>query len=511
MAVAFMAFGACKKSKKVEPEASRADLTRDSIFLYAKEVYLWNSSLPSYEMFNPRKYNTQSKPLDNYDQELFDITKYSTPYEYTAGATSPKFSYISDKADQNPTAALKSVSVDTEGNGYDVGIRLQPFGVNSNYILYVAAVYQNSPAEAAGFKRGDLITKINGVTYGTNFSTQSAAIFDALDAASVTLEGLRGNGSSFNVNLVKKSFTSSPIYSAKTITAGSQKIGYLAYARFSNTKNSWDALDAVFSNFANTGVTDLVIDLRYNGGGYVHTAARLINLIAPSTANNKVMFTEHYNTQMQRKEAKILANQPATDADGKIIYQNGKMRTYADEDYSVAGNTYYVAKVGSLMNIRNVVFIISRYSASASELVINSLKPYMTVTTVGERSYGKPVGFFPITIENKYEVFFSMFETKNAQGVGGYYNGFTPDYAEASELAAGNVLYDFGNVNEPYLKRAIAVLAPGSTATGEARLSTSMMSVMEKKNLPANAAIGHVDQGGEFFGMIENRFGKRNK
>lgn len=503
--LAMVLASSCKKNKTPNPEptGSRADLTRDSIFLYAKEIYLWNSALPSYETFNPRKYTSQSTPLDNYDQELFDITKYSAPYEYKAGASSPKFSYIQDRADKNPKAVIATTSsVDLEGNGNDFGIRLGLFGTDASYTMYVSAVYQNSPAEKAGFVRGDKIVKMNGVTYGTNFSTaQSNAINTALNGTTLNLEGIKSTGQSYTASLTKAIFKSSPIYKTKVITAGSRKIGYLAYARFSSPENSNAELDAAFSSFSANGITDLIIDLRYNGGGYVATSEYLANLIAPSGTSG-VMYTETYNATMQAGNAKILSRQPLLDDNGRVQYQNGKMVTYADVNYSIGANTNNFAKKGPVGNVQNVVFIVTGSTASASELLINNLKPHMNVKLVGLTTYGKPVGFFPITIENKYDVYYSLFESKNSLGQGGYYDGMTPDVV-ASEIPTSTIMYDFGDVNDNYVKKAINVLAPGVVATSQAKLST-----VQERNLAVNssAVIQTNLDNKEFVGMVETRF-----
>ncbi len=126
------------------------------------------------------------------------------------------------------------------------------------------------------------------------------------------------------------------------------------------------------------GVADLIIDLRYNGGGFVNTAEYLINLIAPPTVTG-TMFVEYYNKTMQDGKASILKNQPLLDENDQIQYSGGKIVTYADVDYSVTGNTIAFSKKGSLSTVANVVFLVSGNTASASELVINSLKPHLNV------------------------------------------------------------------------------------------------------------------------------------
>ncbi|ETZ23545.1 S41 family peptidase [Pedobacter sp. V48] len=503
-----MVFSACKKNKttpdpepqdtqntKQTPTTNRVDLTNDSLFLYAKEVYFWNESLPTYDAFEPRQYSANGGTnLEKYEANLFNIVKASKSPDYISNEPDPKYSYIFDKADKNPTASIPGtkLSVDLEGNGNDVGIRFGYFGPdNFHYSIYVTAVYSNSPASKAGFKRGDEITSINGVTYGTNFNGEIDEIQSAIEGATVTLAGKKGSVS-FTKTLNKSVYKSSPIYKDTVFTANSKKLGYLAYARFSNKENSESALTTVFNNFAAKGVTDLIVDLRYNGGGYISTAQHLINLIAPAGTSG-VMFTEHYNSTMQNKKATILKNQPAVNDDGQAV------GTYFDDDYSVSGNTTTFQKKGNLNSVKNVVFIVSKGTASASELVINSLKPHMTVKLVGDTTYGKPVGFFPITLENKYDVYFSMFETKNSAGVGGYYAGLDPD-VEGYEFALGGVMYDFGNPNDDCTAEAIKLLVPNTAVASQGKVGAT---ADRTKSTRLHALGGK--SSGEFVGMIENR------
>lgn len=353
-----------------------------------------------------------------------------------------------------------------------------------------------------------MIKKINGISFGTNYNAEYSALDKALDSSPMALEVVKANGSTVTYNLTKSVFSSSPIYKSRIITADSKKIGYLSYARFSNAQNSETALTNVINDFASNGVTDLIIDLRYNGGGYVSTAEHLINLLAPSTVSG-VMFTEYFNATMQAGQAKILTNQPLLDAAGEIRYSNGKMLTYADVNYAPSANITTFAKKGNLTNVGKIVFLVTRNTASASELVINSLKPFANVSLVGATTYGKPIGFFPITIENKYDVYFSLFETKNAIGEGGYYDGITPTVS-ASELVAGTsnyIMYDFGDVRDGLIKQALSIIAPNAVTVNSSTAKTSL-----SKSIQTNDA-GHVGvelSDKEFKGMIENRFKLKN-
>jgi carboxyl-terminal processing protease len=526
--ISLITIASCKKTKvtpaptptPVTPTtsttATRAELSKDSIYLYAQQMFLWNDVLPTYDVFNPRQYTSGSTDLANYNIELNAIVqKKINPstgraFEYTTSSGSNKYSYISDKTTQNPSAFVptEKSSVDLEGNGNDLGLKLGSYRTSNTdanaFALFATAVYQNSPAFKAGMVRSDRITKINGRTIGANFSTDVDFINTAFAATTISLEGTKyvngvANGT-FSVNLTKAVYKSSPVYAAKVFTAGSKKIGYLAYARFSTLANSQADFDAAFATFAAGGVTDLIVDLRYNGGGYINTAQYLINQIAPSTANGSMMFAEYYNTMMQNGQASILKNQPLLDANDKLQFQNGKMVTYADISYSVANNTEKFVKAGPLTNITNIVFIVSGGTASASELVINSLKPYMNVKLVGTKSYGKPVGFFPVTIENRYEVYFSLFQTKNSKGEGDYFDGFTPDVVDTFD----DPLHNFGDAKENYTALALNILAPGITtisAKSAITMSIGGQSVKAQSLLPMKPLV----DGNEFVGMIDTK------
>ncbi len=541
-AVSMLAFGACKKSK-VEPTvtppvvtppttgtATRQQLSLDSIFLYAKEVYYWNDKLPTYKVFNPRQYTSLGSDLLNYEKELFEISKYSNPGEYKVGDAEPKFSYISDKTTENPSTTGfmidKALNVDLEGNGNDIGLRLVPYLTNvttRSYLLFVTAVYDKSPAMLAGMKRGMIVTKVNGVNVGAHYENERTNLNSQLGQNIVNLEG-RGflDNVDFTKTLTKTVYTnSSPIYATKVFNAGAKKLGYFAMARFSKLSTATNDpsdinLDAAFTEFSNKGVTDLIIDLRYNGGGYIQTAEYLINLIAPSSINGRVMFSEHYNSTMQNNQATILKNQPLPDGNGKVQFFNGKIVNYFDykaNPFTVANNTTSFSKKGGLNGIQNVVFLVTGNTASASELVINSLKPHLNVKVVGLTTYGKPIGFFPIVIQNRYKVYYSMFDTRNSLGEGAYYDGIKPNPEYDEDLdGTGDIWddprYEFGDVREGYLATAIKILAPGvSVTTDKARSTMSVqgqsISVNSLKQLQPL-------RDNSFVGMIEDRYERKN-
>jgi hypothetical protein len=484
-------FSACKKDKKISPDitgngentggnngatASRADLTRDSIFLYAKQVYYWNDALPEYNTFNPRKYTSLSADLSNFKQELFDISQIkinpatTKPYEfYNAAPGFSKYSYIDLKSETAVVASSPNIinSLDGNGNGDDYGIDYAGAytgAQQTTYAMFIIYVTPSSPAARAGIHRGDVIVKVNNTAIGPNpnsYGYDLITLDDALTQPSATLQIVKsGQSSTTTIPLTKAKYTASPIFRDSVYTSGSTRIGYLAYSQFTSDANSGPALRNAFEKFATAGITDLVVDLRYNGGGFETSAILLSNLIAPSSVDGSVMFTEYFNTTMQNGAATLLRNQPLRDQAGKQRYDNGKPLYYSDVNYKPEANITWFKKEGTINNLRKVVFIGTGNTASASELVINNLKPYMDVKLVGETTYGKPIGFFPIYID-QYEVYYSMIGLKNSAGQGDYFAGFTPDHK-----ADDYFNYDWGDTRDASLKAAISYILTGNYTSG---------------------------------------------
>jgi C-terminal processing protease CtpA/Prc len=508
-----MLVSSCKKDKITAEtpinttNASRLELTKDSLFLYAKQVYLWNDALPTYEAFNPRKYATL-------DLELFALTQLKInpstglPYEYIADdkgqIMEPKYSYIEDLVASGKISFVNeksAVGLDGEGNDFGFG-GLSAVGTSTDFKIYIRYASPSSPLAKNGIARGDYIDEINGRKVGTNFNAEVDYINSTLystTSTALSIGGKKKNGQSYSVNLTRTKYTSNPVLKDTVLTTANVKVGYLAYARFSTTENSEAVLNAAFAKFSVQNVENLVIDLRYNGGGYVSTARQLINLIAPVSLNGSLMFSETYNSMMQNGQATILKNQPVRDQNNKIIYQNGKMVTYADYSYAKSTNSFNFSKLGNLNNVKKVVFIVGGGTASSSELVINCLKPHIDVKIVGAQSYGKPVGFFPIRID-KYDVYYSMFSTTNSLGQGDYFAGFTPN-----SLKPDDITRDFGDSAEIRTAAALSYIANGNFPA-----STTSSLKVDNVSTPVSATtIRDIGEPASFRGMIETTLRKQ--
>ncbi len=503
-----MAFGlligvsSCKKDPKTAPPVvtppvvttgTRTELTKDSIFLYAKETYYWNEPFPTYDAFKPRSYASNQALVD----AIRALPGTGKPFFTTQNDPIPreKYSFIDDG----------SVSDELGGVSGDYGFSVFYNGSGSSD-LRIKYVSPNSPAAGKGLKRGYRITKLNG---RTDLSSSSDAtitfVGDAVfgSANSVTLTVEKPGGATEDVVVTRANYATTPIFHTSIFTVGSKKVGYIVFNSF--TTNSRDALTAKIAEFTTAGVTELVVDLRYNGGGSVATADVFSNLVAPASVSGSLMYTTFWTKTMQDGKANILSNQPLLDANGKLQPftggVNGVYATYADIDYKPTGNRENFSKVGTA-NISKVYFLVLSGTASASELLINNLKPVMEVKLIGRATYGKPVGFFAITID-KLDLYIPQFETKNSQNIGGYYTGLTPDFSIADDVTK-----DFGDRTEGMLAAALNYSEKGTFAVSKPNntiSSTRAMSVYEAEQLT-----NEFDKN-KFKGMIDDKLKLKKK
>jgi hypothetical protein len=223
------------------------------------------------------------------------------------------------------------------------------------------------------------------------------------------------------MNLTAAHYNEKPVYLDTIYNIAGKRIGYLVFNSFlGNISQLNSEFNRVFGHFASAGVTDVVVDLRYNGGGYVSVQETMANYLVNAAANGGVMMKQIYNSNNSQ------SNQTTT-----------------------------FHKKGSL-NLSDVYFIVGRGTASASELLINNLKPWMDVKLVGSTTHGKPVGFFPIPVGDWY-IFPVSFRTTNKNGEGNYFNGIPVN----SQVADG-LDKDWGDISEASLASAIRNITSGN-------------------------------------------------
>ncbi len=378
----------------------------DSILRETRNIYLWNTQIPS--SFNVQSYADPAAIM-------IGIRPYSMETGFSTAVD--KWSFAMKKTEWNAMSGGLNLVSSTTGAG-DFGLSVF-FRVEGD--LRVRLVEPNSPAGQAGVHRSWRIISING---NSNITTGNANfVVDAVYySTSSTFIFQKPDGSSATITLQAGHYTEKPVYLDTVYNYGDKKIGYLVFNSFLGNINSISSeFQRVFNRFASQQVTDVVVDLRYNGGGYVTLAEQLGNYLIKSSANGRLMMTQMYNSQ--------------------------------NSQFNEITN---FRKTGSL-NLDDVYFIVGRSTASASELLINNLKPYMDVKLIGaSATHGKPVGFFPIPFGDWY-IFPVSFKTVNGNGEGNYYNGIPVNAAVADGLDK-----DWGDPDEASLASAVRNILSGS-------------------------------------------------
>jgi carboxyl-terminal processing protease len=325
--------------------------------------------------------------------------------------------FWNQKTDWNQLSGGIGTAANISSNG-DFGLNVF-FRVEGD--LRVKLVERLAPAGLAGIERGWRITKING---NTNITTSNASFIvnSVYYSNSSTFTFVKPDGTSVDITLTAAHYPQQPVYLDTVYNISSKTIGYMVFNSFlGDTSSIFSNFQKVMNYFSSQNVTDLVIDLRYNGGGYVSVQEKLADYLAPASTNGSLMMTETFNDKHQNYNTSLHFN-----------------------------------KIGPL-NPNHILFIVSQATASASELLINNLKPHMDVKIIGPTNTdGKPVGFFPISVGDWY-IFPISFRSVNSSGVGNYFNGLTVD-----NLVADGLDKNWGDPTEASLARAIKYITTGS-------------------------------------------------
>ena len=415
---------------------SVSDLTKDTSLMVAKELYLWYDKIPA--SFNARSFTDPDKIMSG-------IRQYSLEPGFNEPVDRWSFAYKQQEWDNVSSGVTE-----------DFGLNVFFFGEGD---LRVRSVERASAAGKAGVQRGWRISKING---NSNMSTaNSKFIIDNVYGSTATaFSFVKPDGNSVDLSLTAVTYQEHPIFFDSVYTAGARKVGYLVFNSFlGDTAAIYNEFSRVFNRFSNHQVTDLVVDLRYNGGGYVSVQEKLANYIVNNAGNGNVMMKQQYN--------KLLSQYNTTD---------------------------YFRKLGSL-DLSRVFFIVSKSTASASELLINNLKPYMEVKLVGPAStYGKPVGFFPYPVGDWY-VFPVSFRSTNKNGEGSYFSGIPVDGQAADGLDR-----NWGDRSESAFASVMSYITTGSFTSASARSA-----IRNKEEISLLNAGNNKLEANSFKGAIETR------
>lgn len=320
-----------------------------------------------------------------------------------------------DRGFSHLTTPAEEAQFNDEGQYVGLGFRT---GDGAGDLL-VLSVYADTPAEAAGLARGDRILEIEGRTIAEIEAAEGLAEAFGPRRVGLTLtllvRKLGGAESMLDLTKAVVNIDTVPVYDVFSV--GSDSVGYFYLDSFIGPAN--DALDQAFAFFLGQNVSKLVIDLRYNGGGFVSVAERLGNLLASHGHVGAIQFEQRYNQNLSRFD---------------------RTARFAD----IAGAT----------DLETVVFITTDRSASASELIINVLDPYLDVWVVGSDTFGKPVGQGGWDFcDDSRRLRAVAFETVNSAGFGGYFDGLAADCAAEDDLTRA-----LGDQDEASLATALAVI-----------------------------------------------------
>ncbi len=264
--------------------------------------------------------------------------------------------------------------------------------------LRVTQVFAASPAEQAGLRRGDHLLAIGGTAVADLLQTGGVgnAFGPSEVGVSVVMAWRTPGGQERQATLTKALVTIPTVSATRVFDNGGSRVGYIFFRNF--VTPSTEALNRAFDRLLADGATDLVLDLRYNGGGLVDVARHLGSLIGgEGTAGRTFVKFRHNDKKSANNETVLFESRP------------------------------------NALDLPRLVVIATGGSASASELVINSLRPFMNVTVVGSRTFGKPVGQYGFDFCEKV-LFPVAFATENAQGEANYFNGIPANCAAPDDL-----------------------------------------------------------------------------
>lgn len=345
----------CEKSEGIPADIEVQDFVWKGMNAY----YLWQDQVPD---LADTRFSSQSQ-LNSYLQGFPDPALLFQSLRYQPGVVD-RFSWIVD----DYVALENSFQGLNVSNGMEFG--LVRYDDNSENVFgYVRYVLPDSDAAAKGVVRGMLFNQINGTQLtDTNFSNLLGQNSYTIGLADYNAGNPMTNGTT--IDLVKSQLQENPVHIATTIVDGSNRIGYLMYNQFAS---SFDGqLNAAFASFQASNITDLIIDLRYNGGGSVRTATYLGGMVT-GQFNGQLYSREVWNTKVQN------ALNPSN-------FINNFTNEIRNTDSN--GNVILQEAINNL-NLTRVYFITTGSTASASELVMNSLDPYIDVNSVGTTTVGK--------------------------------------------------------------------------------------------------------------------------
>jgi hypothetical protein len=378
---------------------------------YFNDWYFWYRLSPSPE---PAVYATTAA---YFDALLYNGTDANFPADRWSGFES--------------TESFNRFFGDGQTLGYGVSVAGLEVSGLPNQPLYVRYVEPLSPAAGAGVVRGDRVMSINGRSAADVIAADDfSALSPTAAGQNLTLVLRNALGADRTVSVSSAIFALSPVPRAQVITtAGGRKLGYVVVKDMISQAST--PLATTFADFRNQGVSEVVLDLRYNGGGLVSVGGTVGSYIAGVRGAGQAF-------------ARLLYNDKQAAANNEVF------------NFQSLANAVGSAKVYVLMG---------RRTCSASEQVINGLRGVgVQVVAIGETTCGKPVGFLPQsdTCGTTYSIV--NFESVNARNEGRYFDGFQPTCPVAEDFTKS-----LGASDEPLLATARVLADGGACPTAATR------------------------------------------
>ena len=352
--------------------------------------------------------------------------------------------------------------------GYTLSFYYNPYTNNNEVIAIVLYTSSDSPANRAGLKRGDIIIEINGSkltadNYRELYTANSIQVrCGQVNVESKTITLLPGV-----FNLTAVNMYENPINAITIIERGGNKTGYLCYTGYQ--RESENELFQIFTDFKAAGVKNVVLDLRYNPGGFSRTAQILSSILAPeSVVKNKSIYLEHH-------------------------YNNLYTTYLKGEGYAL--NETFVDTLPVNMNLSRLYVLTSKNTASASEATMVGLDPYMQVIQIGDTTSGKFCGGVLLSPEDMYEkkdaryyesfsnwgMYIMIYRYANINGITSFSAGLVPDMLAIEDVFD---LKPFGDEEDPLLGRALAhIMGVPYTETRSAKITVPLAALPAPKKL----------------------------
>lgn len=418
--ILILGFSSCKKDvPPADTTPTTDELARDYLYTQMNTYYFWYKLMP---VVVKTDYKDPYSLLDAMEYKTLDRWSFVQTYdEYTAMSNG-----------------------DFVGHGISLGL-------DPSKQVRIVQIYKNSPLYAKGVRRGWLVKKLNGTDLAPIFIAKDGNAYSQLIGASTA--GITNTfifqtpaGKDSTISSTKAAFTLNTVMLADTLHLKSGIAGHLVFDQFITPSNQ--ELQTAFAYFNQNNIKDLIVDLRYNGGGDLSVLTNMASYVAGAPKVGSTFMTLTFNDK----------------------------NTAHNVSYNYT-STLYPLSVSRLM------VITTRGTASASEDFINGLKPIMTVRTIGDTTNGKPVGMIGIPYKTDYMFWPISFTLVNSAGSGDFYKGFVPD-----KYVADDFTRDWNDRNEACLKEAIYYLEHGTVSAKSLSVTNKPGLILSEKSSKNNNA-----------------------